>query len=38
MALEVPGAEAMHAVEIAVDPESAGVFAVSLLENPALSN
>ena len=38
MALEVPGADAMHAVEIAVDPESAGVFAVSLLENPALSN
>ena len=38
MALQVPGAEAMHAVEIDVDPESAGVFAISLVENPALSN
>ena len=38
MALEVPGADAMHAVEIGVDPEAPGVFSVSLLENPALSN
>ena len=38
MATEVPGAEAMHAVEITIDPESPGVFSVSLLENTALSN
>ena len=38
MAMEVPGADAMHAVEIAVDPEAPGAFSVSLLKNPALSN
>ena len=38
LAMEVPGADAMHAVRVDVDPEAAGVFAISLLENPALSN
>ena len=38
MALQVPGAEDMHAVEITVDPEAAGMFSLSLVENPALSN
>ena len=38
MALQVPGAEEMHAVEITVDPEAAGMFSISQIENPALSN
>lgn len=38
MALQVPGAGAMHAVEITVDPEAAGVFSLAQLENPALSD
>lgn len=38
MALQVPGAEAMHAVEITVDSEAAGMFSLSLIENPAPSN
>ncbi len=38
MALEVPGAEQMHAVKITADPAAAGVFSVSLMRNPALSN
>jgi Calcineurin-like phosphoesterase len=38
MALQVPGAEEMHAVEITVDPEAAGMFSISQIKNPALSN
>lgn len=38
MALEVPGEDQMHAVELTVDPASSGVFAVALIRNPALSN
>ena len=39
MALQVPGAEEMHAVEITVDPEAAGKLPpISQIENPALSN
>lgn len=38
MALEVPGAEDMHALEITIDPETSGVFSVALVRNPALSN
>ena len=38
LALQVPGADAMHAVEITADPEMPGAFAIALLMNPALSN
>ncbi len=38
MTLQVPGAEAMHAVEITVGPAAAGMFSMSLIANPALSN
>jgi hypothetical protein len=36
MALEVPGAVQMHAVEVGVDIDLPGVFTVNLLRNPAL--
>ncbi len=38
MALEVPGAADMHAVEIGVDPDMPGIFSIAFLRNPALSN
>ena len=38
MALQVPGAEEMHAVEVTVDPRAAGAFSVSQVRNPALSD
>lgn len=38
MALEVPGSSQMHAVEVGVDTAAPGVFSVSFLANPALSN
>ncbi len=37
MALEVPGSKQMHAVEVSVDPDSPGAFAVTLVWNPALA-
>lgn len=37
MALEVPGATDMHAVEVTIDPATSGVFAVALVRNPALA-
>ncbi len=36
MALEVPGEERMHAVEITIDPDTSGVFSSALIRNPAL--
>ncbi len=38
MAVEVPGAADMHALQITADTAMPGAFAVSLLRNPALSN
>lgn len=38
LSLEVPGSQDMHAVQITVDTEAAGVFSAALLRNPALSN
>ncbi len=38
MSLEVPGSKDMHAVEVSVDTATSGVFSVSLITNPALSN
>ncbi len=38
LALEVPGADAMHAVRIGVDTTLPGAFTISLLRNPALTN
>jgi hypothetical protein len=38
LALEVPGAEEMHAVRVTATPGAAELFSVALLENPALSN
>ncbi len=36
LAVEVYGAEYMHAVEITVDPDTEGVFTVNPVQNPAL--
>lgn len=36
LALEVPGAEDMHAVRVTADPDAAGAFSAELLRNPAL--
>ena len=33
-----PGAEQVHIVEITADPAISGVFATSLVEDPALSD
>lgn len=38
LALQVPGAEQMHGVEVTVDPDAAGIFSLSIVQNPALSN
>ncbi len=38
MAVEVPGDENMHAVRISANTEAPGIFAMSLLKNPALSH
>ncbi len=38
LALEVPGEEQMHAVEITVDTATSGVFSTMLVRNAALSN
>jgi hypothetical protein len=36
LALEVPGEELMHAVEVTVDPTTSGVFSTMLVVNPAV--
>lgn len=38
LSLEVPGEEAMHAVEVTVDPSTTGVFSTMLVKNPALAD
>jgi hypothetical protein len=38
LALEVPGEEQMHAVEVTVDTATTGVFSTMLIRNEALSN
>jgi len=38
LALEVPGASRMHAVEVGVTRDAPGIFSVAMIENPALSN
>lgn len=38
LALEVPGAKDMHAVKITANTQNAGMFSISLLRNPAVSN
>lgn len=37
LALEVPGEEQMHAVEVTVDPATTGVFSAAFVANPALA-
>ncbi len=36
LALEVPGEERMHAVQITIDPDTAGVFSTTMIRNPAI--
>ena len=36
LALQVPGEELMHAVEVTIDPATSGVFSTRLLINPAV--
>ena len=36
LALEVPGEELMHAVEITIDPATTGVFSTAFVANPAV--
>jgi hypothetical protein len=38
LALEVPGEDDMHAVEVTADLATSGVFSVALVRNPALTN
>ncbi|NJM83899.1 MAG: hypothetical protein HC844_16910 [Tabrizicola sp.] len=37
LALEVPGEERMHAVEVTVDTATSGVFSTALIRNPAIT-
>jgi hypothetical protein len=37
LALQVPGEDQMHAVEITIDPKTSGVFSDAFIRNPALA-
>ncbi len=37
LAVEVPGEEKMHAVEVTIDPATKGVFSTMLIRNPAIA-